>query len=41
MESDLTQTKARLKKALEWVELIHQAVTINLPCIAEVSSLCF
>ena len=41
MESDLAQTKARLKEALEWVELIHQAVTVNLPRIAEVSSLHF
>ena len=41
MESDLTQTKARLKEALERVELVHQAVTANLPCITEVSFLCF
>ena len=31
MESDLAQTKARLKEALERVELIHQAVSVNLP----------
>ena len=41
MESDLTQTKARLKEALERVELIHQAVSVNLPCIAEVGLLHF
>ena len=41
MESDLTQTKARLKEALERVELIHQAMTIDLPRVAGVSSLCF
>ena len=41
MESDLALTKARLKEALERVELIHQALTVNLPCFAEVSSLWF
>ena len=41
MESDLTQTKARPKEALERVELIHQVVTVNLPCVTEVSSLYF
>ena len=41
MESDLTQTKAKLKEALEGVELVHQAVSVNLPCIAEVSFLHF
>ena len=41
MESDLALTKARLKKALERVELIHQAITVDRPRIAEVSSLCF
>ena len=41
MESDLAQTKARLKAALEQVESIHQAVTVDLPRIAEVSFLCF
>ena len=39
MESDLTLTKARLKEALERVELIHQAMTIDLPHITEVSFL--
>ena len=39
MESDLALTKARLKEALERVELIHQAMTVDLPCIVEVSSL--
>ena len=41
MESDLAQTKARLKEALERVELVHQAVLVNLPCVTEVSFLCF
>ena len=41
MESDLAQTKVRLKEALERVELIHQAVSVDLACIAEVSLLCF
>ena len=41
MESDLAQTKARLKEALEQVELIHQVVSVDLPCVAEVSLLCF
>ena len=41
MESDLALTKARLKEALERVELIHQAVIINLPHVVEVSSLHF
>ena len=41
MEFDLTLTKARLKEALERVELIHQAMTVDLPHIVEVSSLHF
>ena len=41
MVSDLTHTKARLKEALERVELIHQAMTVNLPHVTEVSSLRF
>ena len=41
MESDLAQTKAKLKEALERVELIHQAVLVDLPCVIEVSLLCF
>ena len=41
MESDPAQTKARLKEALERVELIHQAVLVNLPCVTEVSFLRF
>ena len=41
MESDLAQTKAKLKEALERVELIHQVVSVNLPSIAEVSFLHF
>ena len=40
MESDLTLTKAKLKEALERVELIHQAMTIDLPHVAEVGFLC-
>ena len=41
MESDLALTKARLKEALERVDVIYHAMTINLPHVAEVSSLCF
>ena len=41
MEFDLAQTKARLKEALEWVELDHQVVMVDLPRIIEVGSLCF
>ena len=41
MESDLAQTKAKLKEALERVELVHQAILVNLPCVAKVSILCF
>ena len=41
MESDLAFTKARLKEALESLELIHQAMTVDLPHVAEVSSLHF
>ena len=41
MESDITLTKVRLKDALERVELIHQAMTVDLPRVVEVSSLCF
>ena len=40
MESDLALTKARLKDALERVELIHRVVTVDLPHVAEVSFLC-
>ena len=29
MESDLTQTKARLKEALEWVELIAEVSSLH------------
>ena len=39
MEFDLTLTKARLKEALERVELIHQVVTVDLPHVVEVSFL--
>ena len=39
MESDLAQTRARLKEALERVKSIHQAVTVDLPHITEVSFL--
>ena len=41
MESDLAQTKVRLKEALERVELIHQVVSVDLPCIAGVSIFAF
>ena len=41
MESDRAQTKARLKEALEQVELTYQAVLVNLPRVIEVSFLCF
>ena len=41
MESRLAQTKAKLKEALEQVELIHQAISVDLPCITEVNLLCF
>ena len=41
MESDFAQTKVKLKEALERVELVHQVLTVDLPCIVEVSSLRF
>ena len=41
MESDLAQTKAKLKEALEQVELSHQAISVDLPHVTEVSLLCF
>ena len=41
MESDLAQTKVMLREALERVELVHQVVSVDLPCIAKVSLLCF
>ena len=41
MESGLRLTKARLKEALERVEVLHHAMIVDLPRIAEVSSLCF
>ena len=41
MEFDLAQTKAKLKEALEQVELIHQAVLVDLPHVAEVRLLFF
>ena len=41
IESDLAQTKAKLKEALEQVELVHQAFSVDLSCVAEVSFLCF
>ena len=40
MESDLAQTKAKLKEALEWVELIHQVVLVDLLHVTKVSLLC-
>ena len=41
MESDLAQTKARLKETLERVELVHLAISVHLQCIIEVRLLCF
>ena len=40
MGSDLALTRAKLKEALERVELIHQAMNVDLPRIVEVSFLC-
>ena len=39
MESNLAQTRARLEEALEWVKVVHQAVTVDLPRVIEVSFL--
>ena len=39
MESNLALTKAKLKEALERVELFYQAMTVDLPRVAEVSFL--
>jgi len=39
MEFDLALTKTKLKEPLERVELVHQAVTVNLPRVAEVNFL--
>ena len=36
MESDLTQTRVKLEEALERVKSIQQAVTVDLPHVAEV-----
>ena len=41
MESDLAQTKVKLREAMEQVELAHQAVSGDLPRVAKVSLLCF
>ena len=41
MESNLAHTKARLKEALERVELVHQAVSVELLRVAKVSLLGF
>ena len=40
MESNLALTKAKLKEALERVELVHLAMTVDLLHVAEVSFLC-
>ena len=40
MGSDLALTRAKLKEALERVELIHQTMTIDLPHVADVNFLC-
>ena len=39
MESDLAQTRVKLEEALERVNSVHQAVTVDLPRIAEVGFL--
>ena len=39
MESDLAQTRVKLEEALERVKAIQQAVTVDLPRVAEVSFL--
>ena len=41
MESNLAQTKARPKEALEQVELIHQVILVDLPHVVEVRFLRF
>ena len=41
MESDLALTKAKVKEALDRVELVHLAMTVDLLHVAEVSFLCF
>ena len=40
MESNLTLTMEKLKEAMERVELVHQAMTVNLPRVTEVSFMC-
>ena len=39
MGSNLALTRAKLKEALERVELVHQTMTVDVPCIAEISFL--
>ena len=39
MEFDLTQTRVKLEEALEQVKVVHQAVTIDLPHVTNVSFL--
>ena len=39
MESDLAETTVKMEKALEWVKVIQQAITVDLPWVAEVSFL--
>ena len=34
MESDVALTKARLKEALERVEVVHHAMIVDLSCVA-------
>jgi len=41
MESDLTQTKVKLREALERVELTHQVVSVDLSHVAEACLLFF
>ena len=40
MESDLAKTWVKLEQALEWVKVVHQMVTVDLPRVVEVSFLC-
>ena len=40
MESDLAQTRVKLKEALERVKVIQLAVMVDLPRVTEVSFLC-
>ena len=39
MEFDLAQTRVKLEEALERIKFVHQAITVDLPCVAEVGFL--